>query len=94
MSLLFLALMTRQVLSYVAGKLEADRVNTAAIFANADKVFGDKKGATKLRCVCKQWGCLFSAGVLRRESPKSFCAFNSAGVRNSGGQLSLGTCRH
>ncbi|CAM9444674.1 unnamed protein product [Ectocarpus sp. 4 AP-2014] len=40
---------THQVLSYVAGKLEADRVNTAAIFANADKVFGDKKGATKLR---------------------------------------------
>ncbi|CAM9950727.1 unnamed protein product, partial [Ectocarpus sp. 8 AP-2014] len=40
---------TQQVLSYVAGKLEADRVNTAAIFANADKVFGEKKGATKLR---------------------------------------------
>ncbi|CAB1115954.1 unnamed protein product [Ectocarpus sp. CCAP 1310/34] len=40
---------TQQVLSYVAGKLEADRVNTAAIFANADKLFDEKKGATKLR---------------------------------------------
>lgn len=40
----------KQVLSYVAGKLEADRVHAASVYANADMVFGDKKGNAKLRC--------------------------------------------
>ena len=39
-----------QVLTYIAARLETDRVYTSAIYANADKVFGDKKGAAKLRC--------------------------------------------
>lgn len=38
------------MLTYVAAKLETDRVYTSSIYANADKVFGDKKGAAKLRC--------------------------------------------
>eukprot|EP00903_Cladosiphon_okamuranus_P014150 g13150.t1 len=40
---------TNQVLTYIAARLETDRVYTSSIYANADKVFGDKKGAAKLR---------------------------------------------
>ena len=39
-----------QVLTYMAAKLEDDRVYSSAVYANADKVFGDKKGTAKLRC--------------------------------------------
>lgn len=38
-----------QVLAYIAGKMETDRIYCASVYANADKVFGDKKGAAKLR---------------------------------------------
>ena len=34
----------------MAAKLENDRVYSSAVYANADKVFGDKKGTAKLRC--------------------------------------------
>ncbi|CAM9738969.1 unnamed protein product [Pylaiella littoralis] len=40
---------TQQVLTYMAGKLETDRIYTSSVYANADRVFGDKKGAAKLR---------------------------------------------
>eukprot|EP00752_Nemacystus_decipiens_P005827 g5267.t1 len=40
---------TNQVLAYMAARLETDRAYTSAVYANADKVFGDKKGAAKLR---------------------------------------------
>ncbi|CAM9628592.1 unnamed protein product, partial [Scytosiphon promiscuus] len=40
---------TQQLLTYITGKLETDRAYSSAVYANADKVFGDKKGAAKLR---------------------------------------------